>query len=103
MNKTVLDLIKNMPYEVYGNKYYKDKQYHNKRDYYRWDYDTKFKYYNYLIKLSDSNNYNNTIYIYLYRADKVSPVKRGPKVIMNTLQNIIAYFRIMGFKVETYD
>ena len=27
MNKTVLDLIKNMPYEVYGNKYYKGRHY----------------------------------------------------------------------------
>ena len=41
MNKTVLDLIKNMPYEVYGNKYYKGRHYNHGVDYYQWNYDTK--------------------------------------------------------------
>ena len=89
-----------MPYDVYANKYFKDKQYNSKRDYYRWDYDTQLTYYNYLIKLFESNN---KIFVYMYRADKVLPTKKGPKVIINTLKNIIAYFRIIGFKVETYD
>ena len=47
---------------------------------------------------------NGSIGIYLFRMDNVLPVKRGPKVIIDTLNSIAAYFRIIGFKVETsYD
>ena len=98
----IVKIIKHMPPYIYSNKYYKNEHYINNIGYCSWNYDTKSKYCSdYQIKLFECDN---GISIYLFRMDKVLPVKRGPKVIINTLQNIADYFRIIGFKVEAlYD
>ena len=53
MNKLLMDIIENMPYEVYGNKYYKSRYFDCEVPYYVWEYDTKSKYHDYQIKLFD--------------------------------------------------
>lgn len=98
----IIKIIKYMPHHIYSNEYYKNNHYVNHIGYCSWNYETKPKYCsNYQIKLF---KHDSNIGIYLFRMDKVLPVKRGPKVIINSLQSIAAYFRIIGFKVETlYD
>lgn len=101
MNKTVLDLVENMPYEVYGNKYYKSKYYNHAVDYYQWNYDTKSKYYDYQINIFEHGTY---LEIYAYKNDRVLPAKLMPKTIANTLDNIASYFNVLGFTVgKIYD
>jgi len=97
MNETVLDLIENMPYEVYGNKYYKSKYFNREVPYYVWEYDTKSKYYDYQIKLFYLGSYLN---IYAYKNDWALPIKQLPKVLENTLNDIVNYLSILGFDVE---
>lgn len=98
----IVKIIKSMPPNIYSNEYYKNNHYINNVSYCSWNYETKPKYCSdYQIKLFERDG---SISIYLFRMDKVLPVKRGPKVIINSLQSIAAYFRIIGFKVETlYD
>jgi hypothetical protein len=101
MNKTVLDLIENMPYEVYGNNYYKGRHYNHEVDYYQWNYDTKSKYYDYQINIFE---YGTHLEIYAYKNDRVLPVRLVPKTIANTLDNIASYLNIFGFTVgKIYD
>ena len=80
MNKLLMDIIENMPYEVYGNKYYKNRYFNHEVSYYVWEYDTKSKYYDYQIKLFDLGNYLN--------------------ILENTLTDITNYLSILGFDVE---
>ena len=96
MNKTVLDLIKNMPYEVYGNKYYKGRHYNHGVDYYQWNYDTKSKYYDYQINIFEYDTY---LEIYAYKNDRILPIKKTPKTILDTLNNIASYLNVLGFTV----
>ena len=96
MNKTVLDLIKNMPYEVYGNKYYKGRHYNHGVDYYQWNYDTKSKYYDYQINIFEYDTY---LEIYAYKNDRILPIKKTPKTILDTLNNITSYLNVLGFTV----
>ena len=91
MNKTVLDLIKNMPYEVYGNKYYKGRHYNHGVDYYQWNYDTKSKYYDYQINIFEYGTY---LEIYAYKNDRILPIKKTPKTILDTLNNIASYLKM---------
>lgn len=101
MNKTVLNLIENMPYEIYGNKYFKSRHFIDEVDYYQWNYDTKSKYYNYQINIFEYGTYLN---IYAYCNDSVLPIRQMPKTIANTLDNIASYFNILGFTVgKKYD
>lgn len=101
MNKTVLDLIENMPYEIYGNKYYKGRHFNDEVDYYQWNYDTKSKYYDYQINIFEYGTY---LEIYSYKNDRILPVREVPKTITNTLDNIASYFNILGFTVgKKYD
>lgn len=97
----IIKIIKHMPHNIYSNEYYRNNHYNN-IGYCSWNYETKSKYCSdYQIKLFKRDD---RIGIYLFRMDKVLPVKRGPKVIINSLQSIADYFRIIGFKVETlYD
>ena len=98
----IIKIIKHMPHHIYSNEYYKNNHYINNIGYCSWNYATKSKYCSdYQIKLFERDG---SIGIYLFRMDNVLPVKRGPKVIIDTLNSIAAYFRIIGFKVETsYD
>ena len=96
MNKTVLDLIKNMPYEVYGNKYYKGRHYNHGVDYYQWNYNTKSKYYDYQINIFEYDTY---LEIYAYKNDRILPIKKTPKTILDTLNNIASYLNVLGFTV----
>ena len=97
MNTTVIDVIEHMPYEVYGNKYYKSKYLNREVPSYVWEYDTKSKYYDYQFKLFDFGNYLD---IYTYRNDSILPIRQLPKTLENTLNDIVNYLNILGFDVE---
>lgn len=101
MNKTILNLIENMPYKVYGNKYYKGRYYLREGDYYQWNYTTKcnFDYHIILFKYN-----NNNLDIYIYRNDIDLSTKFIPKTLRDTLNSIANYFSILGFNVgKRYD
>ena len=101
MNESVLNVIDHMPYDVYGNKYYKSRYSNHEVPYYVWEYDTKSKYYDYQIKLYDCGIYFD---IYAYRNDNALPIRRMPKALINTLNNIANYLTILGFTVrKMYD
>lgn len=95
MNKTLLDILENLPYEVYGNKYYKGRHYNREVDYYQWNYDIHSKYFDYQINLYE---YKDTLEIYTYENDVFT--RKVPKTVLNTLNNMIAYFAVLGFTIR---
>lgn len=101
MNKTVIDILEHMPYEIYGNKYYKSRYFNHEVPYYVWEYETTSTYYDYQIKLFDLGTY---LTIYAYCNDSVLPIRQMPKTIANTLNDIVNYLSILGFDVgKRYD
>lgn len=101
MKESIINILENMPYEVYGNKYYKSRYFNREVPYYVWEYETTSTYYDYQIKLYDLGNYLN---IYAYRNDSVLPMRQLPRMIENTLNDIVNYLSILGFDVgKRYD
>ena len=101
MNKTIINILEHMPYEVYGNKYYKSRYFNHEIPSYVWEYDTKSKYYDYQIKLFYCGSYLD---IYAYRNDSVLPIRQLPRILENTLNDIVNYLSILGFDVgKRYD
>lgn len=101
MKESIIDILENIPYEVYGNKYYKSRYLNHEVPYYVWEYDTKSKYYDYQIKLFDFGKYLD---IYAYKNDSVFPIRQLPRMLENTLNDIVNYLSILGFNVgKRYD
>lgn len=96
MNETILNIIETMPFEVYGNKYYKGRHYNHAVNYYQWNYDTNSKHFDYQINIFE---YGNILEICAYRNDLVIPIKHMPETLQNTLNNIASYISILGFTI----